>query len=66
MPNPVLRWTLSSCGALPIQSPGRVEVANSNSQGIGGVHSLGRRWEFEQARDHMLDLLLFSATVADN
>src|SRR5215831_11675153 len=66
MPNLILRWTLSSCGALPIQSPRRMEMANGDGEGVGGIQGLGWRGEFEEAGDHMLDLLLLGASIADD
>ena len=64
--NSQLSGRLTPDGALPVQSSGAMEVADGDSKSVGGVHRLGRNGEFEQARDHVLDLLLLGTAVTDH
>src|SRR5215469_3587312 len=53
-------------GSLACESSDRVQMANRNRQSIGGVEGLWRGGKIEQARDHMLDLLFFGPSVAND
>jgi hypothetical protein len=57
-------WSASS--ALPFPGRGGVEMADGDGEGIGGVGGFGDLIQVEKARDHLLDLMLFSTTVSDH
>src|SRR5579862_1565327 len=56
---------LSCDSPLAIESRQSMEMADGNGQGVGGVRGFGRSGKLEQPDYHVLDLLLFSAPVAD-
>ena len=62
------------CGVLPteirlcplaFQRGGSVQVTDGNGEGIGGVGRFGDLGQIQQARDHVLHLLLLCPAIAD-
>src|ERR1019366_1553771 len=66
MPKTGANWILSGRDALPAESPRSVQMADGDSQRVGSVHGLGRFGQLKQPRDHVLDLLLLGAAIADD
>lgn len=57
---------LVSHSSLPGESSDRVKMTDCYGKSVGGVQWLRRRRKVEQVRDHVLDLLLLGAAIADH
>jgi hypothetical protein len=66
MPKTGANRILAGGEALPTEGPRSVQMADGNRERVGSIHGFGRFGKLKQPRDHVLDLLLFGAAIADN